>query len=509
MSLHQLLARAAKAGPRRIALQHEGKDIAWEEFRSRVAKRANQMSAFGALGDRIAILSANVPEYLEALFAVPWAGMVMVPLNTRLSVAELQAILEHCQCRHLYYDERNSDRAEQLASAVEGLSASRLVPMGGWGAEQDDLNSESELPFMPCAPHSPAAIFCTGGTTGRPKGVEHSHVALLMQALIANDLRLDENTVYLHTVPLFHLAGFVAAICTTVVNGRHKFLPELSPPAVLDKIEHEGVNVVNLVPTMIAGLLDAANTRPGALRQLKTILYGASPIAEPLLLRLLHDAPGVGLVQIYGQTEVGACTVLPANFHTLEGPYAGKLGSAGRPLAAFLVRIADENGRALPNGEAGEVQISGPGIMSSYWEEPELTNSTIRDGWLHTGDLGVLDDDGFLTIVGRLKDMIISGGENVFAGEVESALMYHEAVGSAAVLGVPDQKWGEAVHAVVVPKQGHSVTEGELIAHCRDRIAHYKCPRSITIQDTPLPLSGVGKVRKVDLLNEWKERNKK
>ncbi|CAB3745549.1 2-succinylbenzoate--CoA ligase [Paraburkholderia sediminicola] len=508
MSLHQLLSRASQAVPRRIALQHEGKDVTWEDFRSRVARRASQMSIFGERGDRIAILSANVPEYLEALFAVPWAGMVMVPLNTRLSLEELKAILEHCQCRHLYYDERNSERGEQLARAIEGLSASRLIPISGWGEERDDLNSENELPFIPCAPYSPAAIFCTGGTTGRPKGVEHSHVALLMQALIAKDLRLDENTVYLHTVPLFHLAGFVAAICATAVNGRHKFLPESSPAAVLDKIEHEGVNVVNLVPTMIAGLLDVAKTRTGALRRLKTILYGASPIAEPLLLRLLHDAPGVGLVQIYGQTEVGACTVLPASYHTLEGSCAGKLGSAGRPLAAFLVRVADDNGLALPNGEAGEVQICGPGIMSSYWEEPELTRSTIQNGWLRTGDLGVLDDDGFLTIVGRLKDMIITGGENVFAGEVESALMYHEAVGSAAVFGVPDPKWGEAVHAAVVLKPGYSVTAAELITHCRDRIAHYKCPRSIAIRDTPLPLSGVGKVRKVDLLSEWKEQNK-
>jgi long-chain acyl-CoA synthetase len=218
----------------------------------------------------------------------------------------------------------------------------------------------------------------------------------------------------------------------------------------------------------------------------------------------MREAPGVGLIQVYGQTEVGgACTMLEERHHVLEGSAAGKLGSAGRTLPAFTVRIADQTGHTLEPGRTGEILVSGPGVMTSYWSDPELTARTLREGWLHTGDLGTLDEDGFLSVVGRLKDMIISGGENVFAGEVENALMHHDGVQAAAVIGVPDPTWGEAVHAVVVVKPGHTVSEAELVEHCRARIARYKCPRSISLRTSPLPMSSVGKIRKVDLLAEW------
>lgn len=195
--------------------------------------------------------------------------------------------------------------------------------------------------------------------------------------------------------------------------------------------------------------------------------------------------------------------MLQERYHVLDGRYAGKLGSAGRVLPAFSVRVADDAGREVALGKTGEIQVSGPGLMTSYWRDPELTAQTIRDGWLRTGDLGRMDEDGFVSVVGRLKDMIITGGENVFAGEVENALMYHDALQAAAVIGVPDDHWGESVHAVVVLKPGRTVTEAELVAHCRARIAHYKCPRSIAFRSGSLPLSSVGKVRKVDLRAEW------
>jgi acyl-CoA synthetase (AMP-forming)/AMP-acid ligase II len=241
-------------------------------------------------------------------------------------------------------------------------------------------------------------------------------------------------------------------------------------------------------------------------QRLRRILYGAAPIQEPVLRRLMREAPGVGLVQVYGQTEVGgACTMLQESHHVLEGPCAGKLGSAGKVLPAFSIRVADESGVELPRGKTGEILVSGPGVMTSYWLDSALTDQTLRDGWLRTGDLGVMDDEGFVSVVGRLKDMIITGGENVFAGEVESALMYHDALQAAAVIGVPDPTWGEAVHAVVLLKPGCSVTEAELVEHCRARIARYKCPRSIEFRTGALPMSSVGKVRKVDLLAQWQQ----
>ena len=506
MSLHQLLANAAQAFPGATAVRHLGRSCDWRAFRSRVARRAAFLASKGAQpGDRVAVLAANVPEHLEALFAVPWAAMVLVPLNTRLSQAEQRYILGHAGCRLLLHDERNAVRAEALARETDALTPAMLDPADTWGTERDGLYGRQEAPFLPAAPRVAAAIIYTGGTTGLPKGVELSHEALLLQALAAKDnFRLDESTVFVHTAPLFHVADFTAGLGVTAVGGRHCFVPEFSPTALLDLIEHEGADIAILVPTMISATLDGARERPGIVQRLRRILYGAAPIQEPVLRRLVREAPNVELVQVYGQTEVGgACTVLPPRYHVLEGPRAGKLGSAGRVLPAFSVRIADESGRELACGRVGEIQVTGPGVMTSYWNDPGLTAETLRDGWLRTGDLGTIDEDGFVTVVGRLKDMIITGGENVFAGEVESALMYHDAVQAAAVIGVPDDTWGESVHAVVVLKPDRAASEAELVAHCRERIAHYKCPRSVSFRHGSLPMSGVGKVRKVDLLHEW------
>jgi acyl-CoA synthetase (AMP-forming)/AMP-acid ligase II len=506
MSVHHLLENAAQSSARAIAVRHRQISRDWRAVRDRVARRAATLRAQGALpGERVAVLAANVPEHLEALFAVMWAGMVLVPLNTRLAPVEQRYILGHAGCSRLWHDDRNAARAAQLARECTGLVTTHLESIDAWDGELDSLRGHPALDFVPARPRAPAAIVYTGGTTGLPKGVELSHDALLLQALAAKDkFRLLESTVFVHTAPMFHVADFTAGLGVTAAAARHCFLPEFSPAALLDEIEREGVDVAILVPTMISATLDGARDRPGIVQRLRTILYGAAPIQEPVLRRLMREAPGVGLIQVYGQTEVGgACTMLEERHHVLEGPGAGKLGSAGRALPAFTVRIADEAGHEVELGRAGEILVSGPGVMTSYWNDPELTARTLREGWLHTGDLGTRDEDGFVSVVGRLKDMIISGGENVFAGEVENALMYHDAVQAAAVIGVPDTTWGEAVHAVVVVKPGRTVSEAELVEHCRARIARYKCPRSISLRSSPLPMSSVGKIRKVDLLAEW------
>jgi len=511
MSLHQILANAAQTFPGATAVRHLGRSVDWRALCDRVARRAARLRTTGVQpGDRVAVLAANVPEHLEALFAVPWAGLILVPLNTRLSQAEQRYILGHAGCRLLLHDERNAVRAAALAGEPDGPSVAMLDPIDTWDTARDGLHGGPQAPFQPATPLATAALVYTGGTTGRPKGVELSHVALLLQALAAKDnFRLDDATVFAHTAPMFHVAGFTAGLGVTAAAGRHCFLPEFSPPALLDLIEHEGVDVAILVPTMISATLDGAGDRSAVMQRLRRILYGAAPIQEPVLRRLMQAAPQVELIQVYGQTEVGgACSVLPARYHVIEGPFAGKLGSAGRVLPAFSMRIADDAGREPGFGRVGEIQVSGPGVMTSYWNDPALTAETLRDGWLHTGDLGMIDQDGFITVVGRLKDMIITGGENVFAGEVESALMYHDAVQAAAVIGVPDERWGESVHAVVVLKPGRDASEAELVAHCRARIAHYKCPRSIAFRPGALPMSGVGKVRKVDLLSEWQSMEK-
>ncbi len=504
MSVHHLLANAAQAFPNHTAIRHLGRAAQWGAFADRVARRAASLRAAGIRpGDRVAVLSANVPEHLEALFAVVWAGCVLVPLNTRLAAAEQGFIIGHAQCSLLLHDERNARRALELAGASP---ATALTPIEQWDTGSDPLAGHDALAFVPATPRAPAAIVYTGGTTGAPKGVELSHEALLLQALAAKDnFHLDHETVFIHTAPMFHVADFTAGLGVTAAAARHCFLPEFSPAALLDAIEREGIDVAILVPTMIVATLDGAGERRAVVQRLRTILYGAAPIQEPVLRRLMNEAPGVGLIQVYGQTEVGgACSMLKERHHVFEGPDAGRLGSAGRVLPAFSMRVVDDAGRDLPPGKVGEIVVSGPGVMTSYWRAPDLTASTLRDGWLHTGDLGTFDTDGFISVVGRLKDMIITGAENVFAGEVESALMYHDAVQAAAVIGVPDSTWGESVHAVVVLKPGHAASETALIEHCRTRIARYKCPRTVAFRAT-LPLSGVGKVRKVDLLEEWKQ----
>ena len=504
MSVHHLLANAAQAFPNHTAIRHLGRAAQWGAFADRVARRAASLRAAGIRpGDRVAVLSANVPEHLEALFAVVWAGCVLVPLNTRLAAAEQGFIIGHAQCSLLLHDERNARRALELAGASP---ATALTPIEQWDTGSDPLAGHDALAFVPATPRAPAAIVYTGGTTGAPKGVELSHEALLLQALAAKDnFHLDHETVFIHTAPMFHVADFTAGLGVTAAAARHCFLPEFSPAALLDAIEREGIDVAILVPTMIVATLDGAGERRAVVQRLRTILYGAAPIQEPVLRRLMNEAPGVGLIQVYGQTEVGgACSMLKEHHHVFEGPDAGRLGSAGRVLPAFSMRVVDDAGRDLPPGKVGEIVVSGPGVMTSYWRAPDLTASTLRDGWLHTGDLGTFDTDSFISVVGRLKDMIITGAENVFAGEVESALMYHDAVQAAAVIGVPDSTWGESVHAVVVLKPGHAASETALIEHCRTRIARYKCPRTVAFRAT-LPLSGVGKVRKVDLLEEWKQ----
>ncbi|QNP47615.1 class I adenylate-forming enzyme family protein [Diaphorobacter aerolatus] len=362
MSVHQLLVGAVQKRPNATAVQFQGKAATWAQLLQRVAARATQLKVLGLKpGDRVAVLSANVPECLEAHYAVLWAGMVLVPLNTRLSVAEQVYILGHCDCVHLFFDERNAHLADKLAQQLRALSTSQLTPLSQWEAEADPLKHEAAMPFQPSDHDATAAIFYTGGTTGRPKGVELTHLAILIQAMSAKDhYELDENTVFLHNAPMFHLADFTVSMGTTAGLGAHSFMPEFSPDAVLDRIEDEGASVVVMVPTMISGVLQAATSRRHVFARLKKILYGTAPIQEPLLLQLLSDAPSVGLVQIYGQSEAGgACTALLPDRHVLQGPLAGKIKSAGRCTPAFMLRIVDAEGKVAPTGEVGEIQLAG------------------------------------------------------------------------------------------------------------------------------------------------------
>jgi acyl-CoA synthetase (AMP-forming)/AMP-acid ligase II len=357
-----------------------------------------------------------------------------------------------------------------------------------------------------------AGIFYTGGTTGFPKGVMLSHTNLCTSALsVYSDEVVHDNGTYLHVAPMFHLADMGFANAQWLGAATHAILPSFEPASLLDTIERDRVTSVLLVPTMIQMLVDhPAIGAPRDLGSLRTIIYGASPISEPLLERVMAVLPAVGFVQGYGMTELSPIATLNGVFHhSVEGRKLGKLSSAGRAARCMEVRIVDAEDREVPHGTVGEVVVRGPNVMLGYWNQPELTAQAVRDGWMHTGDGAWMDDDGFIFIADRMKDMIVSGGENVYSGEVENAVARHPAVAACAVIGIPDERWGETVHAVVVPKAGAVVTTDELIAHCRTLIAGYKCPRSVAFVEQ-LPLSGAGKVLKATLREPfWRGRTRR
>ncbi|MCC0075736.1 MAG: AMP-binding protein [Rhodobacter sp.] len=493
----QAIARSAQVYGSAIAVQSRGRSWTYAEFTERVARTAGGLAGAGVQpGDRVAVLAANSPEHLLAMYAILWMGAVLLPINTRLSVEEMQVIAAEAEAVALFSDAANRASAERLLSA-RGMTSIALEDGAVGTLSLQALALAPAIDTATCAASDLAAIYYTGGTTGGPKGVMTASGAFLDQGLVLKqELAIEPGTVFLHAPPLFHLAGTGIAHGCTVGGATQVFLPEFAPHSFLDDVAQIKATHLSLVPTMIADLVE----RPGfqaAMAAVKRIVYGTSPITEDLLRRVMDKAPGVEFTQIYGQTEcAGSCLFLPPERHVLSGPNAGKLASAGRASAISEVRIHAPDDRVLPVGEAGEIVLRATAVMLGYWKKPEVTAEAMRGGWLHTGDVGIMDADGFVRIVDRLKDMIVTGGENVFCAEVENVIADHPAVGYCAVVGLPDPRWGERVHAVIGLRAGHTLTLEQVVAHCRPHIAGYKCPKSLEITTEPLPLSSVGKVRK-------------
>jgi acyl-CoA synthetase (AMP-forming)/AMP-acid ligase II len=288
--------------------------------------------------------------------------------------------------------------------------------------------------------------------------------------------------------------------CGTIAGATHAVIPSFTPEGVLRAIERYRVTDLLLVPTMIGMLVAHPRIAEADVSSVKLLTYGGSVIPEAVLARAIKAFPGCKFMQGYGQTELSPiATVLGPEFHVREGPNAGRLTSAGRPAACNELEIVDANDNEVPRGTVGEIRCRGPNTMLGYWKKPQETAAAMRNGWVYTGDAGFMDEDGFVTIVDRIKDMVVTGGENVFSVEVENAVFDHAAVAQCAVVGIPSAEWGEAVHAIVILKEGHVATAAEIIAHCRERIANYKCPRSVEFRSEPFPLSGAGKVLKREL----------
>lgn len=509
MPLTLSLHRAVQAKPDALAIVFGERRLSFRQFTDRVARLAGGLRDLGMATDaRVGILALNSDRYLETAMAVWWGGGVLNPVNTRWSVPEIVYSLDDCDTRILLVDDTFLPLAAGIT--VSARHAPVFVYLGDGPLPEGMIAYESLIADRPPAADAfrsgddLACIMYTGGTTGFPKGVMQSHLnlwAAAMQRLA--QMPVPPGGFSLQVAPLFHIAGLGRAVTQFVAGEAQAIVATFDPAEVLRLIEQEGITDTVLVPTMVQALLSHPDLSRRDLRRLQRLTYGASPSAAEMVEQVAARLPHVGLTHGYGLTE--ACPTVslnPAENHTPEARRQGLSRSVGRAAPGLCVRIVGPQGEELPRGSVGEIILRGPNVMRGYWNKPEETAQALRNGWLHTGDGGYMDEAGYIYIVDRLKDMIVSGGENVYSAEVENVILRHPGVAQCAVIGVPHPQWGEAVHAVVVPKPGAQVSADELRAYCRGHIAGYKCPKTVAFAGS-LPLSGAGKVLKRELRAQY------
>jgi long-chain acyl-CoA synthetase len=482
------LARAMGVGPERCAVRCGEVELSYRQMWERARRLVGALHGLGVgAGDRVAVVGPNCHRYLELYQAVPGAGMVLVPLNQRHTATELAYALEDSGSRVLFAAsgiDHPSGVVEHVIDLDDGYEA--LLAAAPAAEFPDQLPAETM-----------AGLFYTGGTTGASKGVILTHRNLVANAFhFQAQFAFRSDTCWLVAAPLFHAAGSIAVLATVWHGGRQVMLPVFDAGAALDLIAAQRVTATLLVPTMLAALAEEQLARARDVSSLRLLSHGGSPVATETLRRARQAFPDTELMHLYGTTETAPIATIMAHEETLLD--AAQARSCGQPAIGVEVRVLDDetSGTAAP-GVVGEVLIRGENVMAGYWNKPGATDTAMLDGWYRTGDLGYMDERSFLYLVDRAKDMIVSGGENVYSTEVEDVLYRHPAVLEAAVFGIPDARWGEAVHAVVVPRG--EVAEAELLAHCRGAIADYKIPKRIELTTEPLPKSGAGKVLKREL----------
>lgn len=503
------LERPVLQFPDKPAVIDGEKVFSYRQFRARVNRLAGGLRSRGVKrGDAVAALCLNHHHYLEVYFACHAMGAVVVPLNIRLGVDEIIYILDDSGTRVLFIDQPFLPMMERIRAEAKGLTEAVYSDTIGETPEgltafETLLEGQSEtFEAVDLAEGDVAGYFYTGGTTGHPKGV-----MLTGRNIVANAFHLQTMMNFtpadrwLHIAPMFHLADVAAIYAVMMMGGTHVFGRAFDPRLFLEIVQRDRVTSTILVPTMLNFVLSHPDFDKYDLGSLRFYLYGASPMPVPLLKRAIRMMPCLP-VQGYGMTEAAPLvTVLTAEEHRrgVEDPaHEWLLGTAGRPVPGVDVKVVDDEGREVAIGQAGEIILRGPNVMKGYLKKPEATADAIRNGWYHSGDVAIRNPEGFITIVDRKKDMIISGGENIYTTEVENVIMRHEAVLETTVIGVPDEKWGEVVKAFVVLKTGVMATEEEIIAFSRETLAHFKCPRSVEFLNE-LPKSGAGKILKRDL----------
>jgi len=487
------LERGARFYAERTALASAKRRSTFRELHTRVGGIARSLRAHGfGVGDRLALLLPNEPDYIELLYACAWLGVIAVPLNTRLSATEIDHVLQDASPRGLI-------RHSSMAAPT--------VPLE-WQLVLDEEPLDAQGGSFPEPIYDPAAVLAliyTSGTTGRPKGVVLTHANVLENlGHVMYWMPYKEGGVYLHAAPMFHIADFPFIFGSPAVGACQVTIPKFSVQGFCEAVERERVTHTVLVPTMINLLTQFPDLKTYDFTSLEQVGYGGSPIAPDLIHRTRTMLPNLKLIQVYGLSETGFLTGLQDHEHTET-----RLTSCGRPSPGIDVRVVDESGREVEAGHPGEFVARGENVMRGYWNSPEETNRAFRDGLFRTGDVGYQDADGYCYLLDRLKDMIVTGGENVYSGEVEAVIAAHPAVREVAVFGIPDRQWGELVAACVVLKPGWVLSAADLTAHCRLSLANYKIPRRIEFSDTELPKGGSGKTLKRVLRERfWVQRER-
>jgi len=526
MILTETLTKALKLFPEKHAIVCGEKKWTYQEFGDRINRLSHSLKVFGiGKDDKVAILHPNCHTFLEAYYAIPQIGAISVPINYRLSPREIAFILQDSESKILITDSMFRNQIDPIRREIQGIEkilwtgevlGSPCLPAGR--NDSIDLNYEkvlqhaksSPLPDPPSNGEDIAQIYYTSGTTGRPKGVMLSHKNVTTHALgTIAEIHLTDCDVWIHVAPLFHLADAWATWAVTWVGGTHVLVREFDARMVLETIQREKVTLTNLIPTMLNLMVNHPDVGKFDYRSLRVLLSGGAPIA-PEVVRKIVKTFKCDYIQTYGMTETSpylTLSILKEHFKKLSNEDQLRFKSkTGREFIGVALKVVNDRGEEVKKDEkeVGEIIVKGDIVTEGYWKLPEETKKSIKNGWLYTGDMAVIDEEGYVTIVDRKKDMILTGGENVYSTEVENILYMHTAILECAVVGVPDQKWGESVKGIVVLKPGKKATEQEIIQFCKEKMAHYKAPKSIDFIKA-LPRTGSGKIHKKGLRDKYWE----
>jgi acyl-CoA synthetase (AMP-forming)/AMP-acid ligase II len=499
--------------PKAVALDFNDRETTFGELDMRASRVAQGLIGLHqGQGARVGFLGKNTDRYFEVLLGTFKARCVVVGVNWRLAVPEIAYVLNDAGCEVLLVGKDFYAAAEKAMAQCPQLKT--VIAMDGghksWPSYAEWRDSQpARDPLLPVAPDDDVIQLYTSGTTGHPKGVMLTNANYLAMMRAGEEMGVGSYTsedVVLIAMPFFHVAGVNIGMFSLAQGARGIVLGEIDPKTILALIERKKINHAFIVPAVILFLMQQPNVRETNFSSLRTISYGASPIAEELLLTA-KGVMGCQFIQVYGLTETtGGGTWLPPEDHD---PVRGKLRSCGKPAFGHEIRVIDAEDRDLPLGQVGEIAIRAANVMKGYWNKPEATAKAVVNAWFRTGDAGYFDADGYLYIHDRVKDMIVSGGENIYPAEVENAIFGHPAVADVAVIGVPDEKWGEAVKAIVVRKPGVTATATDIVAYARDRIAGYKLPKSVDFVDA-LPRNPTGKVLRRELRDPyWAGRDRR